>query len=89
MLTWTRAVEGEGAKKGFSLFHSRRRWVRVPDENQMRKCAHRSNVIVRIIKAHYNIVKTRPSNVDCGKINAIAISPLMRGQYKGVIIANL
>ena len=26
-----------------------------------------------IIKAHYDIVKTRPSNVNCGNVNAIAI----------------
>ena len=27
-----------------------------------------------IIKAHYNIVKTRPFDVNCGNINAIAMS---------------
>ena len=27
------------------------------------------------IKAHYNIVETRPSNVNCGNINAIAMGP--------------
>ena len=30
---------------------------------QMRKCAHRRNVILAIIKAHYNTVKTRPSSI--------------------------
>ena len=35
---------------------------------------HRHNVI-GIIKAHYNILKTRSSNVNCGKINAIAMGP--------------
>ena len=28
-----------------------------------------------IIKAHSNIVKTRPSNVNCGNVNATAIGP--------------
>ena len=36
-----------------------------------------------------NIVKTWPSNVNCGNINAIAKGPLMRDQHKGAIIANL
>ena len=31
--------------------------------------------IFGIIKVHYNIVETRPSNVNCGNINAIAIGP--------------
>ena len=42
---------------------------------QMDKCAHKRNVILGIIKAHNNIVKTRPSNVNCGNINAIAMGP--------------
>ena len=33
--------------------------------DQKKKYAHRRNVILGIIKAHYNIVKTRPSNVNC------------------------
>ena len=33
------------------------------------------DVILGIIKAHYNIVKTRPSNVNCWNINAIAMGP--------------
>ena len=33
------------------------------------------NVILGILKAHYNIVKTRASNVNCGNINAIAMEP--------------
>ena len=40
---------------------------------QMEKYAYRCNVILGIIKAHYNIVKTRPSNVNCGNINAITM----------------
>ena len=39
------------------------------------KYAHRRNVILGIIKAHYNIVKTRPSYVNCGNINAVAMGP--------------
>ena len=35
------------------------------------------NVILGIIKAHYNIVKTSLSNVNCGNINAIAMGPLI------------
>ena len=31
--------------------------------------------IFGIIKAHYNIVKTRPSNVNCWNINAIGMGP--------------
>ena len=42
---------------------------------QMEKYAHICNVILGIIKAHYNIVKTRPSNVKYGNINAIAMGP--------------
>ena len=34
----------------------------------MKKYAHRRNDILGIIKARYNIVKTRPSNVNCGGI---------------------
>ena len=41
----------------------------------MEKYADRRNVILGIIKSHYNIVKTRPSNVNCGNINAIAMWP--------------
>ena len=55
----------------------------------MEKYGHRRNVILGIIIAHYNIVKTRPSNVNCGNINAIAMGPLMYDQYKGAIITNL
>ena len=40
------------------------------------------NVILGIIKAHYNIVKTRPSNVNCENINAIAMEPT-HDQCKG------
>ena len=43
--------------------------------HQMEEYANRRNVILGIIKAHYNIVKTRPSNVKCGNINAIAVKP--------------
>ena len=32
-------------------------------------------MILGIIKAHHNIVKTRPSNVNCGNTNVIAIGP--------------
>ena len=32
-----------------------------------------SNVILGIIKTYCNIVKTRPSNVNYGNINAIAL----------------
>ena len=35
----------------------------------------RRHVILGIIKAHYNTVKTSPSNVNCGNINAIAMDP--------------
>ena len=52
---------------------------------QMEKYAHRRNVILGIIKAHYNIVKTGPSNVNYGKTNAIAMGSLMSDQYKGDI----
>ena len=41
----------------------------------MKKYAHRRNVILRIIKTHYYIVKTRPSNVNCENINAIGMGP--------------
>ena len=41
----------------------------------MEKYANRRNVILGIKKAHYNIVKTGPSNVNCGNINAIAMEP--------------
>ena len=41
----------------------------------MEKYAHRHNVILGIIKALYNIVKTLPSSVNCGNINAIAMGP--------------
>ena len=41
----------------------------------MEKYAHKSIVILGIIKAHYNIVKTRPSNVNCGNIDAVAKRP--------------
>ena len=37
------------------------------------------------MKVHYNIVKTRPSNVKWGKINAIAMGPLMHDQYSAII----
>ena len=40
----------------------------------MEKYAHRRNVFLGIIEAHYNIVKTRPSNVNCGSINAMAMA---------------
>ena len=53
--------------------------------HQMEKYAHRRNDILGIIKAHYNILKTRPSNVNCWNINAIAMGDL----YKGAIIADL
>ena len=42
---------------------------------QMEEYAHRRNVILEIIKAHYNIMSTRPSNVNCGNINVIAMGP--------------
>ena len=42
---------------------------------QMEKYAHRDNVILGIIIAHYNIVNTRSSNVYCVNINAIATGP--------------
>ena len=51
------------------------------DCNQKDKCGHRRNVILGIIKAHYNIVKTRPSNVNSLNINVIAMGPLMHNQY--------
>ena len=43
----------------------------------MEKYAHRRNVILGIIKAHDNIVKTRPSDVNCLNINVIAIGPTL------------
>ena len=36
--------------------------------NQKEKYAHRRNVTFGLIKAHYNIEETRPSNVNCGNI---------------------
>ena len=42
-------------------------------QRQMEKCAQGCNV--GIIKAHSNIVKTRPSNVNSGNINVIALGP--------------
>ena len=45
----------------------------------MKKYAHRRNVILGIIKAHYNIVKTRPSNVN-GIAMQLQRDPLMRDQ---------
>ena len=48
----------------------------------MEKYAHRRNDISELIKAHYNIVKTRPSM-------QLQWAPLMRYWYKGAIIANL
>ena len=39
---------------------------------QIEKYAHRRSVILGIMKAHYNIVKTRPSDVNYGNSNAIA-----------------
>ena len=56
---------------------------------QREKYAHRHNVILGIIKALYNIVKTRPSYVNCWNINAIAMDPTLHDQYKGATIANL
>ena len=56
---------------------------------QMEKYAHRRNVILGITKAHYNIVKNRSSNINCGNINAIAVEPTHALLYKGAIIANL
>ena len=46
-----------------------------PNKCQMEKYTHRRNVILEIMKAHYNIVKTRPSNFNCWNINAIAMGP--------------
>ena len=43
--------------------------------HQMEKYAYRCNAILGIIKAHYNIVKTRPFNVNSGNINVIAMEP--------------
>ena len=43
--------------------------------SQMEKYVQRRNVLLGIIKAHYNIVKTRPSKVNCGNINAIEMGP--------------
>ena len=34
-----------------------------------------NDAILGIIKVHYNIVKTRPSNVNGGNINVIAMGP--------------
>ena len=43
---------------------------------QIEKCADRRNVTLGIIKAHYNIVKTRPShNVNCRNTNAVVTGP--------------
>ena len=42
---------------------------------RLKKCAHRHNVILGIIKADYNIVKTRPSNFNNGNINVIEMGP--------------
>ena len=41
----------------------------------MEKCVHRRNVIFGVVKTHDNIVKIRPSNVNRGNNNAIAIGP--------------
>ena len=41
--------------------------------DEMEKYALGRNVILGIIKTYYNIVKTRPSNVNCTNINAIAM----------------
>ena len=41
----------------------------------MEKNTHKHNVMYGIIKALYNIVKTRPTNINCGNINAIAMGP--------------
>ena len=63
-----------GTNYGENFLHL---FVNVPIEflQQMEKYAHRHNVILGIIKAHHNIVKTRPSNFNCGNINAIAMWP--------------
>ena len=42
---------------------------------QMQNYAHRRNVILRIIKAQFNIVKTRPPYVNCADINGFAMGP--------------
>ena len=42
---------------------------------QMEEYADWRNCILGIMKAHYNVVKTRPSNVNCGNINAFAMGP--------------
>ena len=39
------------------------------------KYAHRRNAIYRNHKSSFNIVKTRPSCVNCGNINVIAMGP--------------
>ena len=44
---------------------------------QMEKYAHCRNGILGIVEAHHNIGKTRPSNVNCGNINAIAMGPTL------------
>ena len=44
------------------------------DFRQKEKCANRRICILGIIKTHCNVVKTRPSYVECGNINAIAMS---------------
>ena len=41
-------------------------------KKQKEKCAHRRNVILGIIKAHYTMVKTRPSTL--GENCALAAS---------------
>ena len=48
--------------------------------------------ILEIIKAHYNIVKTRPPNVNwltVGISMQLQWNPIMYDQYTGVIMANL
>ena len=42
---------------------------------EMEKYTHRRNAILGIIKVHCNILKTRPSNVCRGNINATAVGP--------------
>ena len=57
---------------------------------QMEKYAHRRNVILGITKAHYNIVKTRPSiMLTVGISMQLQWDPLLCDQYKSAILANL
>ena len=55
----------------------------------MEKCAHRLNVILGIINAHYNIVKISPLMLTVGISMQLQWDRLKPDQYKGAIITNL